>query len=343
MQCPFHERAAFVPETFLTTHTELSMKILVTGAAGFIGSHLTESLLANNHQVVGLDNFDDYYDRAIKERNLKAALAHSHFSLVRGDILDTGLFDGALAGHPFDVVVHLAAKAGVRPSIKDPLRYFKTNVEGTLNILEFCKNNSIPKLVFASSSSVYGNNEKVPFAETDNVDNPISPYAASKKAGELLCYNYHHLYGVHVYALRFFTAYGPRQRPDMAIHKFTKLISEGKPIQLYGDGDLRRDFTYIDDIIQGVMNSINRVSGFEVINLGESKTIRVAELVGLIETYLGKRAIVELRPIPPGDVKETFADISKARRLIHYAPSVGIESGIQRFLKWYNESHHNLT
>lgn len=318
------------------------MRILVTGAAGFIGSHLTEKLLDNNHHVVGLDNFDNYYDRAMKESNLKQALAHSNFSLVRGDILDTNTFDGSLAGDTFDVVVHLAAKAGVRPSIKNPLSYFKTNVEGTLNLLEFCRNTSVSRLIFASSSSVYGNNEKVPFAETDSVDNPISPYAASKKAGELLCYNYHHLYGLQIHALRFFTAYGPRQRPDMAIHKFTKLIAEGKPIQLYGDGDLRRDFTYIDDIIQGIVNSIRCVRGFEVINLGESRTVRVAELVALIEKHLGKKAIVESVPIPPGDVKETFADISKARRLIQYTPSVEIEQGIQRFLQWYLETHSRL-
>ncbi len=311
------------------------MNILVTGAAGFIGSHLVEHLLRLNHDVVGLDNFDDLYDPKTKEDNLRIAAGSPRFELVRGDILGGKLLEDLFAKRTFDVVVHLAAKAGVRPSIADPVSYIRTNVEGTLNLLELSRKSGIPKFIFASSSSVYGDSGRIPFREDEQVDQPVSPYAASKKAGELLCYNYHQMYGIGIYALRFFSVYGPRQRPDMAIHKFTRLILEGKPVPVFGEGKMRRDFTFIDDIIQGVLKSIDRVRGYEIINLGESKTISVIRLLDVIEKYLGKKAVIEMLPMQAGDVRETFADISKAGRILDYKPMVGIEEGVRRYLEWY--------
>ena len=311
------------------------MKILVTGAAGFIGSHLVEKLLNIHHDVVGLDNFDNYYDPKVKVRNLKAALDDSRFMMVKGDILDNDIMENLFSNHEINVVVHLAARAGVRASINDPVRCFRNNVDATTNLLEFCKKRNIKKFVFASSSSVYGNAQQVPFLEDQNVDHPISPYAASKKSAELVCYTFHHLYNIDIYALRFFTVYGPRQRPDMAIHKFTKLILENEPLPVFAEGNLKRDFTFIDDIVHGLLNSIESVRGFEVINLGDSKTISVSQLIMLIEQYLGKKAKKNMLPLQPGDVVETYADISKAKRFLNYEPSVQIQEGIRRFLDWY--------
>lgn len=319
------------------------MKILVTGAAGFIGSHLVEKLLHHQHEVLGIDNFNDYYDPKIKESNLRQALDYSTFTLVRDDILNADALQTIFTDGGFEAVIHLAAKTGVRPSITDPLSYYKNNIEGTLHLLEFCKRSGIKKFIFASSSSVYGNNEKVPFAEDDNVDHPISPYAASKKAAELICYNYHHLYDIDVYALRFFTAYGPRQRPDMAIHKFTRLILEDKPVPVFAEGKLKRDFTFIDDIVDGIINALRVVKGFEVINLGESKAISVIELIQVIERHLGKKADIKMLPAQPGDVNETFADITKAKRLINYKPKVDINNGIPRFIQWYLDQQRSNT
>lgn len=316
----------------------MGKRILVTGAAGFIGSHLCEALLKRGDRVVGVDNFDPYYPPEIKRRNLSAVADHENFRFSETSILDLPGMRSIFAGEGFSHVVHLAAKAGVRPSIQDPAAYQKSNVEGTTNMLELLKEFDVRRFVFASSSSVYGNNKKVPFAETDNVDFPISPYAATKKAGELLCYTYHHLYGTHVYAMRFFTVYGPRQRPDMAIHKFTRLIDEGKPIQVYGYGKPRRDFTYIDDIIQGLLSAVDRVNGYEIINLGESQTITTNELIEAIESALGKKAIREEMPMQPGDVEQTFADISKARRLLDYHPETPVSLGIKRFVEWYRDN-----
>ncbi|RMG68942.1 MAG: NAD-dependent epimerase/dehydratase family protein [Calditrichaeota bacterium] len=312
--------------------------ILVTGAAGFIGSHLVESLLARRVKVVGIDNFDPFYDRSIKERNLQAALADPSYTFREISILDQEALAALFEEFPFTHVVHLAAKAGVRPSLQQPRAYYRTNIDGTLNLLELCRQHGIKKFVFASSSSVYGNNKKVPFSEADFVDHPISPYAATKKSGELLCYTYHHLYGLDVFALRFFTVYGPRQRPEMAIHKFIRHIDQEIPIPVYGFGKPRRDYTYIDDILQGVVRSIERVSGFEVFNLGESRTTSTNELIEIIEDRLGKKAIREDMPMQPGDVEITYADISKARRLLDYRPTTPVEDGISKFVNWYLEN-----
>ncbi len=313
-------------------------EILLTGVAGFIGSHLAEKLLQQGNKVIGIDNFDPFYDRRIKEKNMSAFKNHPNFSFYEISITDMNDLSGIFKAHRITHVVHLAAKAGVRPSIQQPLDYQKTNIEGTVHLLELCKSNNIKNFVFASSSSVYGNNKKVPFSETDIVDYPISPYAATKKAGELICYTYHHLYEMNVYALRFFTVYGPRQRPEMAIHKFTRLIDEGKPIPVYGYGKPRRDFTYIDDIIQGVVSSVNRVSGYQIINLGESQTIQLSRLIDLIEENLGKKAIREEMPMQPGDVEQTFADITKAKKLLNYDPKTPIEEGIKKFIDWYRKN-----
>ncbi len=310
-------------------------KVLVTGAAGFIGSHLCEKLLSLGDKVVGIDNFDPFYARSIKEKNLATFRNNSSFGFEELDILDLPALKSLFAVHSFTHIVHLAAKAGVRPSIAEPLAYQKCNIEGTVNLLELAREFRVMKFIFASSSSVYGNNKKVPFSETDPVDNPISPYAATKKSCEVLSYTYHHLYNLDITGLRFFTVYGPRQRPEMAIHKFTRAIDEGKAIPVYGYGKPRRDYTYIDDIIQGVIAAIDRVRGYEIINLGESNTISTTDLITLIESNLGKKAIKEEMPMQPGDVVVTFADISKARRLLGYAPSTPVEKGIEKFVKWY--------
>jgi UDP-glucuronate 4-epimerase len=311
------------------------MRILVTGGAGFIGSHLVERLLDMHHEMSVIDNFDPFYDPGIKERNLEIASDYQTFKLHRVDIVDNNAMDDIFSRNQFNIVIHLAAKAGVRPSIADPVGYYKTNVQGTLNLLEQCKKHKIAKFIFASSSSVYGNNEKVPFAETDIVDFPISPYAATKKAGELLCHNYHHLYGMDVFALRFFTVYGARQRPDLAIHKFFKLIQQDKPIPIYGDGSTSRDYTYIDDILDGILKSIERVKGYEIINLGESKTIQLKDLIQAIEKIVGTEVKKENLPMQLGDVLHTYADISKARRLLGYNLNTDLETGLQKFYEWF--------
>jgi UDP-glucuronate 4-epimerase len=313
-------------------------RILITGGAGFIGSHLGESLLKAGYEVVCLDNFNDYYDPAIKRRNLEPLLADKHFSLIEGDILDAAPLSAFFEKSKIDVIVHLAARAGVRPSIKEPLLYQKVNVEGTTNLLELARKFDVKKFIFGSSSSVYGENEKVPFGETDNVDHPISPYAATKKAGELIGYTYHHLYQLPVTCLRFFTVYGPRQRPDMAIHKFTRNIFEGKKIAMFGDGSSRRDYTFVDDIIDGITKSIQHCTSYHIYNLGESKTIELRELIKLIAHHLGREPQIEMQPEQPGDVPTTYADISKAKAEIGYNPRVGIEEGVERFVKWFVET-----
>lgn len=314
------------------------MNILLTGGAGFIGSHLAERLLARGDRVAILDDLNDYYDPRLKQDNLRPILASPGATFVKGDILDVPLLDKVFADSRFDVIVHLAARAGVRPSIQDPLLYDRVNCRGTLLLLEAARKNGIQRFVFASSSSVYGNVKDIPFREDARVDRPVSPYAATKAAGELYCHNYYHLYGISTTALRFFTVYGPRQRPDMAIHKFTRLIAEGKPVPFFGDGSTRRDYTYIDDIVAGVLAAVDRDLGFEIVNLGESATTTLAELVALIETHLGKKARLDRQPMPPGDVLQTCADISKARRLLGYNPSTPVERGIREFIRWYQAS-----
>jgi len=313
------------------------MNYLVTGGAGFIGSHLVERLLAEGHRVICLDNFDDFYDPALKRRNLTQALKDSKFCLVEGDLRDEDLLHKLFPEEKIEIVAHLAARAGVRPSIENPLLYADVNIRGTLNLLEACKKYKVRRVVFASSSSVYGNNLKVPFAEEDPVDNPISPYAATKKAGELICHTYHHLYGIDVACLRYFTVYGPRQRPEMAIHQFTRLIAEEKKVTLFGDGSSRRDYTYIEDAIEGTIAALGREHGYEIYNIGESQTTSLAQLVQWIEEQLKKRARVEYLPAQPGDVTRTSADIRKAVQRLGYRARTDIREGLARFIRWYIE------
>jgi UDP-glucuronate 4-epimerase len=316
----------------------LSKKFLITGAAGFIGSHLCERLTGDGHSVVGLDNFDPFYDRKTKESNIKSLLKSDKFKLIEGDIRDTGCVE-SICKNNIDAIVHLAAKAGVRPSIADPLGYADCNINGTVVMLETARKYGIKKFIFASSSSVYGNNKKVPFSETDNVDFPISPYAATKKAGELICHTYHHLYQMDITCLRFFTIYGPRQRPDLAIHKFAKLIEQGKPIPVFGDGSMMRDFTYIDDIIDGTVAAIDKCKGYEIYNLGESRPVRLDKLIEEIEKVLGKKAIIEYKPVPPGDVERTYADVNKAKEKLGYNPQTDVGIGLRKFAEWFSRKN----
>jgi UDP-glucuronate 4-epimerase len=312
------------------------MRVLVTGAAGFIGSHASAGLLARGHEVIGLDSFDPYYDPAIKRRNIVSLVQSPRFRMVTGDIRDAALLKSLTAREPPDAIVHLAARAGVRASIEAPRAYVDVNLNGTVEVLEAARRHGVRRFVFASSSSVYGEREGAPFHEDDSVDTPVSPYAATKKAGELLCHTYHHLYGMDVVCLRFFTVYGPRQRPEMAIHLFTRLIDEGEPVKVFGDGTARRDFTYITDIVDGVMASIERARGFRVYNLGNNRTVELRELVRLIEDALGKKARLDFLPMQPGDVSLTCADISRAQEELGYHPSTPIEKGIEEFVAWFN-------
>jgi UDP-glucuronate 4-epimerase len=334
--------------------------LLVTGGAGFIGSHLVERLLARGRRVVVLDNLDPFYDPEVKRRNIELVAERSGLErgsgflwvnaktfdtglgmdaaplvFVEGDLRDRILLDRLFSAFEIDIVFHGAARAGVRPSLADPVLYEEVNVRGTLFLLEAMRSRGVRRLVFASSSSVYGGGLRPPFREDDPTDRPFSPYAATKKACELLCANYHHLYGMQGTMLRFFTVYGPRQRPEMAIHKFTRLIDQEKPVPLFGDGTSRRDYTYIDDILQGVMAAIDRPFPFEVINLGESQTVTLKLLVDRISEALRKPARIESHPFQEGDVPLTHADISKAKRLLDYNPGIGIEEGIPRFVEWY--------
>jgi UDP-glucuronate 4-epimerase len=311
------------------------MNIFVTGAAGFIGSHLCEKLLSDGHRVVGLDNFDTFYDPQIKRTNITGLITKKEFSLIEGDIRDQLCIEKICSDNRFDILLHLAAKAGVRPSIENPLEYADVNVNGTLVLLEAARKHGIKKIIFASSSSVYGNNKNVPFAETDNVDDPISPYAATKKAGELLCHVYHQLYGIDMMCLRLFTVYGPRQRPDLAIHKFTSLIESGREIPVYGDGSMMRDFTYVGDIVDGVAAAMRECKGYEIYNLGESRPVRLDDLIAAIERALGKKAKIKRLPEQPGDVKQTYADVTKAMTRFGYQPKTDIEVGLQKFVEWF--------
>jgi len=315
------------------------MHILVTGGAGFIGSHLTRRLLARGDRVTALDDFNDYYDPAVKRDNVAPFVAASAaYRLVEGDIRDAALVDGLFAAGGFDAVVHLAARAGVRPSLREPILYEEVNCIGTLRLLEAARRHGPRLFVFGSSSSVYGINEKLPFAEDDEVNQPISPYATTKRAGELLCYNYHHLYDFRTACLRFFTVYGPRQRPEMAIHKFTDLLARGKPVPLYGDGSSRRDYTYVDDIIDGLLAALDLAPGFEILNLGGAETTMLKDLVLWIAEELAVEPRIDYLPGQPGDVPITYADVSKAARLLGYSPKVPIREGLRRFVAWYLES-----
>lgn len=312
-------------------------EILVTGGAGFIGSHLVEALLAEGcWLVVVIDNFDDFYSPEIKRANLAPHLSNPNFRLYEADIREPDVLRRVFANHGFTAIVHLASRAGVRPSLQYPSQYLDTNMSGTLNLLECAKDFGVEQFLFGSSSSVYGLNAKVPFSEECKTSQPISPYAASKAAAELLCHTYSHLYGIRCISLRFFTVYGPRQRPDLAIHKFARLINEGKPIPVFGDGTARRDYTYVDDIIQGVRSALDyKASSYEVFNLGESQTIELNELIGLLEESLGKTAILDRREAQAGDMSVTFADISKANWLLGYKPRTKIHNGIPKFVRWF--------
>lgn len=312
------------------------MHYMVTGGAGFIGSHLVESLLGQGHQVTTIDDFNDYYDPRIKRLNTEGF--KDRVKIVEGDIRDTDLVESMFSEGKFDAIIHLAARAGVRPSIQAPKLYLTTNIDGTFNLLEACRNHGVEDFIFASSSSVYGVNPKVPFAETDALTRTISPYAATKLAGEQLCSNYSHLFGIRCMCLRFFTVYGPRQRPDLAISKFTKNILSGLPIQQYGDGTTARDYTYVEDIVAGVLAAADyRDSNFEIFNLGGSATTTLAELIKLVEGACEKEAIIEVTGDQPGDVPRTYADVSKANSLLGYAPQTPIADGIKKYVEWFKQ------
>ena len=312
------------------------MNFLVTGGAGFIGSHVCERLLHDGHRVWAFDDLNDFYDPQIKRRTLADIQSLGKpFTFVPGDLTDAGAVNALFAATKFDQVIHLAARAGVRPSLEQPALYQRVNVEGTVNLLEAARKTGVKKLTLASSSSVYGVNAKVPFNESDPIFSAISPYAASKLAGEALGHVYHHIYGLDVVMLRFFTAYGPRQRPDLAIHKFAKLIHAGKPIPVFGDGSTARDYTYISDIVDGVLACTRQTFGYEIFNLGESQTVTLSRLIELIEAALGKKAVLDPQPLQPGDVPITFADIAKARARLGYQPRVKIEQGIPLFVEWF--------
>ncbi len=323
------------------------MRVLVTGGAGFIGSHLSERLLAVGHNVIIIDNFNEFYDPQLKRRNFSAVTtaartAKGEVTLCEGDIRDGDFVTAIFAQEAPEAVIHLAAAAGVRSSIQNPLFYEEVNVRGTMHLLEAASKAGVRPFVFASSSSVYGDNPKVPFSERDPVDNPISPYAATKKAGELICHTYYHLYRMKIACLRFFTVYGPRQRPDLAICKFTRLIDEGGTIPVYGDGTSSRDYTFIDDIINGMERALQWVSAgeprYDIFNLGESRSIELRRLVEVIENELGKKARIEQLPAQPGDVQRTYADITKSTTVLGYCPRTSFEEGIRAYVRWYREN-----
>jgi UDP-glucuronate 4-epimerase len=308
--------------------------VLVTGAAGFIGSHLCDRLLATGVRVTGIDNFDPLYDRRIKERNMAGALAHPNYDFLEADILDVPRLAEVIANGRFDLIVHLAALAGVRQSIERPVKYCEVNVTGTANMLEAARQAEIRHFVSSSSSSVYGDRAEIPFRETDNVDRPFSPYAATKKAGELLCATYHSLYDLPVTCVRFFTVYGPRQRPEMAISKFARLMLRGAPVPMFGDGTMGRDFTFIDDIVDGLLAIAARPHGYQIVNLGGGRLTVLRDLIASLGAALGVEPIVERRPLQPGDVRQTLADLSRATELYGYKPAYPLEKGLRAFADW---------
>ena len=311
------------------------MKILVTGGAGFIGSHTTEALLDRGDEVVCLDNFSDYYTPQRKYANVAPLLKRPGYALIEGDVRDEDTLERLFESHKPERVIHIAAMAGVRYSIQHPELYESVNVKGTLNVLETARRFEIENVVFASTSSIYGSRHKVPFNEEDRVDWPVSPYAATKRACELLAYTYHHLHGLNFTALRFFTVYGPRGRPDMAPYLFTEAVFRGTELKMFGDGSSSRDYTYIGDIVQGVVAAIDRPLGYEIINLGNNRTIYLRDFIALVETLVGRKAQIVPYPMPPGDVPRTCADISKAQRLLGYDPQTPFEEGLARFVDWY--------
>lgn len=311
--------------------------ILVTGGAGFIGSHVCEALLREGYSIICIDDFNNFYDPRQKERNVASLLKNKNFKLHREDIRNFAALQKIFSQHKIDKILHLAARAGVRPSVADPKLYAEVNISGTLNLLQLTREHKIPQFIFGSSSSVYGLNKKIPFAETDLLEHPVSPYAISKIAGEQYCKIFANLFGIKMTVLRFFTVYGPRGRPDMAVYKFTKAIAEGKPIEVYGDGKTKRDYTYVADIVAGIMAAVKKEFDFEIINLGDSNPVELNYLISLIEENVGKKASIKQIPEQQGDVPITYADISKAKRLLGYKPGVKIEEGIRRFGEWYEK------
>ncbi|MGV8091529.1 MAG: GDP-mannose 4,6-dehydratase [Mangrovibacterium sp.] len=314
-------------------------KIVVTGCAGFIGSHLCEKLLELGHWVLGIDNFDPFYARSVKEKNLSSFVNHPNFELLEIDLADFGLLNKNLEYKNIDAIVHLAGRAGVRPSIEAPLDYTQANIIATQNILEVMKNKGIKKLAFASSSSVYGNTKEVPFLETQDVSNPISPYAYTKKACELINYTYHTLYGLDIINMRFFTVFGPRQRPDLAIHKFTKLILNNEPVPMFGDGSTSRDYTYYEDTVDGICRALDYLfthdAVYEIVNLGNNQPVKLRDMISAIEKATGVKAKIKQLPMQPGDVDITYANIEKAKSLLGYHPRYSFEEGVRNFVEWY--------
>lgn len=317
------------------------MIILITGIAGFIGSNTAKQLLARGDKIIGLDNFNDYYDPTLKERRISEFLVGSDFKLYRIDIADKVSLAKVFEENKIDKICHLAAQAGVRYSLTNPDIYLQANIIGTNNLLELAQKNGIKDFVFASSSSVYGGNTKIPFSESDNVDRPISLYAATKKANELQAYVYHHLYGLNCFGLRFFTVYGPWGRPDMAYYKFTSNILNDQPIDVYSGGHHERDFTYIDDIVSGIVSALDNCSGYEIFNLGHNQPVELEHFISIIENKLNKKAVKNYLPPQSGDMEETYANIDKAKKFLGYQPKVGIEEGIEKFLIWYKKYHNN--
>lgn len=312
--------------------------ILITGGAGFIGSSLADRLLEQNYKVIVVDNFNDYYSPDIKRKNIKEALKNNNYKLYEADIEKITDLEKIFSENKIDVVVHLAARAGVRPSIEVPIKYVETNILGTTNILEMMRKYGVKKMSMASSSSVYGNCKADKFSEDLNIHQPISPYAATKLADELVCYTYHHLFDLQIFMLRFFTVYGPRQRPDLAINKFVRLIEAGKPIDMYGDGSTMRDYTYIDDIVDGICKTLDyNGSGYEVFNLGGGSPVTLKDMIVTIENVLGKKASINMLPMQPGDVDKTVSDISKAKKYLGYSPKVNFKTGILNFIEWTNK------
>ena len=316
-------------------------KIVVTGCAGFIGSHLSEKLLAEGNSIIGIDNFDPFYDKAVKKRNLNKALHHPNFEFIEVDLADYEQLSSALQGKSIDAFVHLAGKAGVRPSIEDPQGYIRANILATQNILDVMKNTGIKKMAFASSSSVYGNTKETPFHEEQDVSNPISPYAFTKKACELINYTYHALYGLDIINMRFFTVFGPRQRPDLAIHKFTRLILRGEEIPMFGDGSTSRDYTYYEDTIAGIASALKYLDEhetvYEIVNLGNNQPVKLTDMISAIEKAAGVKANIKQLPMQPGDVDITFANIEKAKKLLGYNPQYSFDEGVKNFVEWYKE------
>jgi len=310
-------------------------KVLITGAAGFIGSNLSKKLLKENYKVIAFDNFNNYYNSKFKEQNIAPLLKKKGFQLERADVTDKKKVNKTLKKYRPNKVIHLAARAGVRPSIEQPLLYQKVNIGGTLNLLEACKENRVKQFIFASSSSVYGGSSKIPFKENQKVDRPISPYASTKKAGELLCYNYYHLYGLKITCLRFFTVYGPSGRPDMAPYLFTSWVNKDKEIKMFGDGNSKRDYTYIDDITDGISKALKKELNYEIINLGNSQTVKLIDFINLVGKLLGKKPKIKQLLEQPGDVPLTYADISKAKKLLGYNPKISFEEGMAKFIEWY--------